>query len=146
MSKIPIPRKDRLAASGAWGTVEFALTANGKMPAKEFFESLSKDDQAKFAALFKWMADNGRICGETKFKHEQGRLFTFKKKTAGGQLVRFPCFQIGNRWILTDGFFKPKKDTWHKEAFTRAERIMADHFKWEEIEKANEPVNKSKRH
>lgn len=129
-------------ARGRWGTVECAVRRGGDSPAESFLtsdlESIREkgEDQpeatarARFMFLFQQMADNGRISGK-RFKKEMGKLFGFKHEVRNLQ-IRFPCFQDGNRWILTHGFVKPgaqkKKGKWPESEITRAKEIMAEYF------------------
>lgn len=68
------------------------------------------------------MAEVGRISDPRKFKKLQGKLFEFKRFQ-----IRVACFQIGNRWILTQGFVK-KSDAWPRKEIERAEQIMEEHL------------------
>ena len=133
-------------ASGVWGTVEYALDGNGQMPAKEFLESLDQDDDApnlaKLLQWFQWMAENGQIANDQKFKHEKGDIYAFKAKTNEKKMVRIPCFRIRNRWILTHGFYKPGRSKWRPQEFTTAERIQLEHMEWEQPPPAKAPKKK----
>jgi hypothetical protein len=46
--------------------------------------------------------------------------------------IRFPCFQDGNRWILTHGFIKPgaqkKKGAWPEKEVVRPNETMSEYF------------------
>jgi len=58
------------------------------------------------------------------FKHEREEISTFKLKFKK-KLLRFPCFRIGNRWIVTHGFEKiPSKPAWPE--FARANQIREE--------------------
>lgn len=41
-----------VVACGAFGTVEYAICANGSIPARKFVEELTVQEQAQMAALF----------------------------------------------------------------------------------------------
>jgi len=139
MAKQPITRQERIVSSGMWGTVEYATNARGELPAKEFLDGLDAEDLAKLYGLFQWMADSGQIRNKSKFKHERGRIYTFKKNTNDCRMMRVPCFQIGNRWLLTHGFIKPGQDKWRPEYFTTAERIMNEYLVVGEAEQESQP-------
>ncbi len=122
MANIP----DNVEVEGRWGTIKYAIRRNGKMPAKEFIESLDKADGRKINVLFKRMAETGRIFNKEKFSKLEGYIFEFKSYQ-----VRALCFQKSNNWILTHGFIKKKGRTPRKE-IKKAEDIMDEHL---EVEK-----------
>ena len=49
------------AATGRWGAVVWAVDASGKAPALDFFLDLPDRDAAKVEALFRRLADSGRM-------------------------------------------------------------------------------------
>lgn len=119
----------QIAARGAWGTVEWAVTSDGKMPAHEFFQGLSLGDRAKAAALFQRLADTGRIVNDEKFKnlgdragHEGRHLYEFKSF----QIRLIGDFRPGRRFIVAEGVRK-KKDDLPKPAIQRALQVLAAH-------------------
>ena len=93
------------------------------MPAEEWLEGLSEVKQQKFAALFAWMADQGKIWNERKFKHLTGSDQIFEFKADEGRVLCF--FVVGKRLILTHGFSK-KGDKTPKGEIARAEAIKKD--------------------
>jgi hypothetical protein len=121
---------------GRWGSVEYALGANKKREAEEFYnidliKIFGKTDGEKvrrrLMAIFEYVADHGyspRMSPERDYIH--GIKWEFSKK-----LIRFACFQDGKCWVLTHGFFKPgakkKLGAWPPEHLDRADRIMAKH-------------------
>jgi len=135
-----------LVAKGRWGTVECAVRPSGEAPAKEFFETVCEEVRekgkneplatasARFAVLFQQMADYGRVSPK-RFKSEMGRLFAFRHEVRNVQ-IRFPCFQDGNRWILTHGFIKPGarkgQGQWPENEVQRANDIMNEYFQRKE--------------
>ncbi len=123
-------RPQLVVPRGAWGTVEFAVRLNDSMPAREFLDELG-EDAAVFLALFVEMAAAGRTNSPNRFSKELGRINGFKAQIKNRQ-IRFPCFQKGNRWILTHGFYKPGaqkgKGRWPKKEFDRAATIMHEHL------------------
>lgn len=112
----------RIAATGLWGIVEYAVCENGSSPAKEHIESLETKDQLKIAALFQRMADSGKIENTEKFTREKDSIWAFKSFQ-----FRFPCFQKGRSWVVTHGFRK-KRNKWPPEELKRAERIRDEHL------------------
>ena len=116
---------DNKVASGAWGTVEYAIELSGSMPARKFYESLETGDKAKFSALFQHMADGGKIYDKRKFNHlRRTPIYEFKRS-----LIRILCFQDGNSWCLTNGFSgKRGQGKCPPSQLERAQRIMKEHF------------------
>jgi hypothetical protein len=66
-----------------WG-----IASNGGCQAKNYCESLENADRAKAMALFKRMAEIGKIYDKTKFNKETEKLYAFKP-----QPHRFFCFK-----------------------------------------------------
>ena len=112
---------------GGWGTVDFAVLANGSVPAKDFLDGLSASAKATFLEDFQKMADYG-VVPRKRFKKEMGTLFAFRNVNLQ---VRFPCFRDGKSWILTHGFYKPGaqkgKGQWPRSQTERAEAIEAQY-------------------
>ncbi len=129
------PYERRIAAIGDWGTVEFAMRANGRFPAEEFLDELSPADRAIFIDLFQQMADFGHTHNPSRFSHERRKIYGFKAKGRGNKLIRIPCFQKSNRWILTHGFFKPGaqkgRGPWPVEELDKADKTMNEHLTFE---------------
>ncbi len=65
--------------------LEFYQSSDGTVPAEEWLESQTIKVQQKFAAIFAWIGDHGRIFNEEKFKHLTGsdQIFEFKVNAAG---------------------------------------------------------------
>lgn len=100
----------RIAARGAWGTVEWAQDARGQEPAFTFFEGQEAPDQAKILALFQMLAETGRIPNREKFKSlgERGLgLFEFKSF----QLRVIGDFRPGRRFVVANGLRKKRGRT-----------------------------------
>lgn len=126
-------RKDAdssIVVRGNQRTIEYAICANGSMPAREFVNGLDEDEQRRLDNLFRRMAETGRIFNKTQFKQVKDRIYEFKRYQ-----TRVGCFQIGTRWVLTHGFFK-KDDRWRKSELERAKRIMKEHLAREAAKKA----------
>ena len=119
----------RLAASGAWGTVEWAINAAGRLPAREFYESQLNDEQkAKTLTLFSRMAEHGTLGNREKFRNlgdkagKQGKvLWEFKSHQ-----VRFVGdFRPGHRFMLAHGLIK-KQDLLPPQDVAKAIRILGE--------------------
>lgn len=121
--------EQNIVARGAFGTVEYAVQANGASPAQEFVETeLDLDNQRKLAVLLEKLANQGRISNEEQFKKVEGSLFELKQHQ-----VRVFCFQEGRRWILTHGFIK-KRPKLPKTEIQRGERIRQEHLTRESLQ------------
>lgn len=110
----------RLVYQGAELTVEFYVRLSGEALAEEWLESMPGSVQQKFAALFAWIGDHGRINNETKFKHLSGTDQIFEFKASGGRILCF--FVVGKRLVLTHGF-KKKSDKTPKNEIEMAEKL-----------------------
>ena len=113
----------KLVYQGRILRIEFYVTETGNCPGESWLESQLESKQQKFAALFAWMADHGKIWNERKFKHLTGSDQLFEFKSDDGRVLCF--FMIGKRLILTHGFTK-KGDKTPKGEIERAEAIKKD--------------------
>jgi len=105
--------------------VEALVFGNGSAPAEEWLDALSLKQQQKFAALFKWLADTGKIWNEKKFKHLESSEQIFEFKVEEGRILCF--FFVGQRVILTHGFSKKAAKTPRGEV-ARAEKYKAGYL------------------
>lgn len=102
--------------------MEWAIDARGRMPGREFFDSLSEPDQAKVYALFKLLADTGQIRNREKFQKLEGtELFEFKSF----QLRFHGDFRPGQRFVVASGVRK-KKQKASKSDLQVAARILKE--------------------
>lgn len=113
----------KLVYQGAALRIEFYVAVSGEVPTEEWLENESEAKQQKFAALFAWMADQGKIFNERKFKHLTGSDQIFEFKADDGRMLCF--FVLGKRLVLTHGFSK-KGDKIPKGEIARAEAIKKD--------------------
>jgi hypothetical protein len=111
----------RIAARGTWGTVEWALDARRQMPAREFFLTLSQDDQDKVNALFRRFAETGQMQNREKFKALGGGLFEFKSF----QIRFLGDFRPGKRFLVAHGLQK-KQDVIPPSDLKIALRVLAE--------------------
>lgn len=119
-----------IAKRGAWGTVEWAIDAQGNMPAREVYLQLSKKNRTKVLALFKWLADFRFIPNDTKFKQ-----LGPKAGPKGRFLWEFKSFQIrfigdyrkGQRFIIGHGLVNKKGDDLRRADIDKAVRILEEH-------------------
>jgi hypothetical protein len=99
--------------------------ASGHHRAKVYFDKkLTPRERAKFEALFKRLAEHGRIGNSEQFTKESTEIWCFKR----GKL-RITCFKEGSDWLLASGF--KKKDNWdkrQKREIKTAETIRTDYL------------------
>jgi Phage derived protein Gp49-like (DUF891) len=109
-----------------------------------------KDDpqataRARCMVVFQIMANYGRVSPK-RFKKEMGKLYAFRHEVKNLQ-IRFPCFQDGDKWIVTHGFVKPgaqkKKGDWPDSEVARAEKIMAEY--WTRKKRAEQAAKDNRR-
>ena len=114
----------QIAVQGQLRTVEWAIDANGDMPARSFFLDLPRADQAKVLKLFQRLADRGSIINREQFK-KLGQ----KAKGKGSDLLEFKSFQI--RFL---GDFRPNR----RFIVAHGVRKKSDNLSSTEIKKAVE--------
>src|SRR5262245_12993243 len=90
------------AAKGTWGTVDWAINAQGARPAREFFLTLEPSDREKIMALFNRLAETGRISNIQKFKNARPGLWEFKSF----QLRFLGDFRPGKCFVVSHGLRK----------------------------------------
>jgi len=74
---------------------------SGRYRAREYFEGLGIGDRAKFEALFRRLAETGKIKNKEKFVKEPNGIYCFKCHAK-----RIACFFDGREVVLIDGFGK----------------------------------------
>ena len=112
-----------LVYAGRCFDIEFYRRESGDVMAEDWLESMPLHIQEKFAALFVWMGDHGRITNEQKFKHLSGSDQIFEFKADHGRILCF--FFVGKRIILTHGFVKKGNKT-PKGEIERAEALKQE--------------------
>ncbi len=123
----------RIVIKGHVRTVEYAVRADGSVPARDFLLSLHQRDRGHLLARFKHLADGGeqQMNNDQVFKAERPPFWAFKRNSknspqGGKGMIRMPCFRIGNRWILTHGFWKPPQSKWPESEFAVAQQIRQE--------------------
>ena len=81
--------KSKLVCQGKAFRIEFYVAASGDIPAENWLENQTEPRQTKFAALFAWMADQGKIWNEKKFKHLTGSDQIYEFKVEEGRVLCF---------------------------------------------------------
>lgn len=118
----------QIAASGSWGTVEWAALRGDAIPqAREFYLAQSESDKAKLLVLFQRLAEVGRFSNTEKFKQlgekagKQGKgLWEFKSF----QLRFLGDFRPGCRFIIAQGVRK-KQDDLKKSDIEKAIQVLS---------------------
>jgi phage-related protein len=119
---------EHIVVRGQWGTVEWAIDLSGKKPAQEYFHALHERLRAKILALFKRLAETGRISDRTKFKQLGNRA-----KGKGAELWEFKIdqerflgdFRPGSRFLVAHALRK-KSDNLPPPDIARAVRILEE--------------------
>lgn len=94
-----------IVCTGAQRTIEYAVLADGSMPARDSLESLTPRDKARVLVLFERLAEHGRIASREQFKKVEGTEFWEFKRFQ----TRVICFFLPKgRVILTNGFIKKR--------------------------------------
>ncbi|MBU6383083.1 MAG: type II toxin-antitoxin system RelE/ParE family toxin [Verrucomicrobia bacterium] len=94
--------KQYIAYKGNVFTIEWFYNTKGQSSALEYFQTQPKDKQRKLLNLFRLMGDQGKIFDETKFRHEDDKIYAFKP-----QPDRYLCFFFrGKKIIVTNAFTK----------------------------------------
>lgn len=124
---------ERVAARGAWGTVEWAVDKEGSLPARPDYERLDMDRKAKMTALFQRLAEVGRINNR-----EQFRNLGEQSGKRGSELWEFKRFQdrfLGDfrpgRRFLIAAHEQKKKDRLDPSVIERAVRVLAENDRYE---------------
>lgn len=104
--------------------VEFYFTEKGELPAKEYFDSSDRQVQIKLLALVKYIAEEGRLFDETKFRivDKKGKIYEFKP--LADRFFNF--FYEGNKIIITNAYRK-KGQKVDKRELAKALRLKYDY-------------------
>ena len=104
-SKMNIPKpEDYIFYQGDKFQVEFYFTDNGELPAKNYFSTMDRQVQIKLLALVKYMAEEGRLFDETKFRLVDKREKVYEFKPMAERFFNF--FTEGRRIIITNAYRK----------------------------------------
>lgn len=113
--------------------IEFAIRKDGSIPGLIFFnKDMGEDERTRFHAFCLALSEHGGSLASNHgfFKRERDSIYAIRQTTHKGYrggigLIRFPCFQKDNRWIMTHGFWKPRKEIkkWPEGEFERAFEI-----------------------
>ncbi len=113
----------KLVYQGAVFAIAFARETSGACPAGEFFDGLSRIEQAKLMALFMLAADLGKFYNPEKFGDLGDGLYEFKSFQIRMPFGYAKCER--GLILVTHGFIK-KKDKTPKGEIARAWRIYGE--------------------
>ena len=102
--------------------MEWAVNAQGQMPARDYYLTLSAADQAKIQARFNRLAQFGHISNEEHFKKVADHVWEFKSF----QLRFFGDFRPGYRFVVAHATRK-KKDRLDSRDLETTMRVLAEH-------------------
>ena len=95
--------------------VEFYFTANDELPAKEYFDLIDRQAQVKLLALVKYIAEEGRLFDEAKFRLVDRNEKVYEFKPMAERFFNFFC--EGKRIIITNAYRKKgRKVDWRELA------------------------------
>ena len=110
---------ESLVYAGSCFSIEWGQGSAKECQAREYYYALDEADRAKVLALFKRMADVGKIYDTSKFTQETKKLYAFKPHPH-----RFFSFFIkGKRIIIVRAYQKQSQKAPARE-LARAEALM----------------------
>lgn len=107
--------------------IVFYQKDNGRIPVREFLDSLSRDRQAKGVRDINILKERGPGLRPPSSKHIKEGIFELRIQASGDSLRVFYFFFHGSQIILTNGFIKKTQKTPLRE-LRRALRYKKD---WE---------------
>ncbi|MGO8692900.1 MAG: type II toxin-antitoxin system RelE/ParE family toxin [Rectinemataceae bacterium] len=116
-----VPEEEFLVYAGLCYSIEWGLSSTKECQARDYYHALNLSDRARTLALFKRMADVGKIYDTSKFTQETKKLYVFKP-----QPHRFFSFFFkGKRIIIVSAYRKqgqkaPSRELEHAEALMKA--------------------------
>ena len=117
-------QEDYIFYQGEKFQVEFYFTAKGELPAKEYFDSSERQVQIKLLALVKYMAEEGRLFDETKFRSVDKREKIYEFKPMSERFFSF--FYEGKKIIITNAYRKKGQKVDPRE-LTKAINLKKDY-------------------
>ena len=104
--------------------IEFYFTERAELPAKEYFDSLEHPVKIKLLALAKYLAENGKLFDETKFRlvDKRGKIYEFKPKEE-----RFFNFFFGGKKIIITNAYRKKGQKLNSQELEKAINLKKDY-------------------
>jgi hypothetical protein len=103
--------------------IEWAITHRGTCPGRDVFESLEDGDRASMEALFKRLANYGKIVNEEQFKKLTGQdLWEFKKF----QMRFYGNYRPGGRFLIAHGVTDKKRNRGRPQDYEKARRVLEE--------------------
>ena len=104
--------------------VEFYFTDKGFLPAKEYFDRASRQIKIKLLALVKYIAENGKLFDENKFRivDKEHKIYEFKPFKERF----FNFFYEGKKIIITNAYRKKGQKVNQRE-LSKAINIKIDY-------------------
>jgi len=97
-------QEDYVFYQGEKFQIEFYFNEKGELPAKEYFDSSERQVQIKLLALVKYMAEEGRLFDETKFRSVDKKEKIYEFKPMAERFFNF--FYEGKKIIITNAYRK----------------------------------------
>ena len=116
-------QEDYIFYQGEKFQVEFYFTEKGELPAKEYFDSSEQQVRIKLLALVKYLAENGRLFDETKFRSVDKKEKIYEFKPMAERFFSF--FYEGKKIIITNAYRK-KGQKMDKRELYRAINLKKD--------------------
>lgn len=105
MSHPRAPREEEYVLyQGEKFQIEFYFTHKGELPAKDYFDSLDRLHQVKLLVLVKYIAEEGRLFDETKFRLVCKNEKIYEFKPLDERFFNF--FYEGQKIIVTNAYRK----------------------------------------
>ena len=112
----------REAYRGPQFTIEWYFSEKGKSQALEYFLELPVERKRKVLRLFRFLAEQGILRDQTKFRFEGDGIYAFKP-----QPDRFLCFFFKEKKIIVTNAFEKRQDKFPPNEKERALRYKADY-------------------
>ena len=97
-------QEDYIFYQGEKFQVEFYFTMKGELPAKGYFDSSEQQVKIKLLALVKYIAENGRLFDEAKFRLVDKKEKIYEFKPMAERFFNF--FTEGKKIIITNAYHK----------------------------------------
>jgi phage-related protein len=110
-----------VVCDGSFFEILWGIAYGGGCQARDYYESLEDADRAKALALFKRMADVGKIYDKTKFNKETEKLYAFKP-----QPHRFFCFFSKGKKIFIVSAYQKQGEKTPLQEIKRAENLRIE--------------------